>query len=246
MTNLVLVLEGNTEGHISAAPGARLADGLKEPRSDDIGGQPQPHFQPGTGGPEGHQGLAARKRGRDAIHCTALGRAIAAAMPDSAVSELVGVHFDRRTEHTIVRWSDLKTDLQQIRKQNGGASGQREPERAVTGIHVQAGNSRGANERQSIGAYGPQARPRGSLCRIDFAREARVQFAKRRGERRDALRAHAQILAREFRSTGNAHTLPQWRDDDVPHAINNGTRLNKRRMARMVTARGRARQRSVA
>src|SRR5450759_3674167 len=48
---------GNTEGPINAAPGARLTDGLNEPRNSDIGGQPQPHFQPGTGGPEGQWGL---------------------------------------------------------------------------------------------------------------------------------------------------------------------------------------------
>jgi IclR family acetate operon transcriptional repressor len=61
--------------------------------------------------------LAARKRDRDAIHCTALGKAIAAELPEAVVSELIGVRYSPRTEHTITRWADLKTELQKVREQ---------------------------------------------------------------------------------------------------------------------------------
>jgi IclR family acetate operon transcriptional repressor len=61
--------------------------------------------------------LAARKRDRDAIHCTALGKAVAAELPAGVVSELIGVRYSPRTEHTITRWADLKADLQKVREQ---------------------------------------------------------------------------------------------------------------------------------
>ena len=40
---------GNSEGPDSAAPGARLLDGLQRPSRYDVDGYPEPHFQPGTG-----------------------------------------------------------------------------------------------------------------------------------------------------------------------------------------------------
>lgn len=59
--------------------------------------------------------LAARKNDRDDLHCTALGKAIIAAMSDASITELIGVRYGKRTVHTSTGWPALKADLARIR-----------------------------------------------------------------------------------------------------------------------------------
>lgn len=61
--------------------------------------------------------LAARRNDRDDVHCTALGKAIVAAMPEAAVTDLIGVRYERHTAHTIVGWPALKQELTRVRDQ---------------------------------------------------------------------------------------------------------------------------------
>lgn len=61
--------------------------------------------------------LAARPRDRDALHCTALGKAILARMPSDAASRLVGQRMRPRTERSIVSWPALRDDLDGVRAQ---------------------------------------------------------------------------------------------------------------------------------
>src|SRR5665811_1600002 len=58
VTNLARVLEGNNEGPKAQLPVPDWGTASHGPRKNDIGEQPRPHFQPGTGAPEGHQRLA--------------------------------------------------------------------------------------------------------------------------------------------------------------------------------------------
>lgn len=59
--------------------------------------------------------LAMRQGDKDAVHCTALGKAIAAQMPEQQVLDLLGTKYPRRTDHTIVSWSQLREELQRVR-----------------------------------------------------------------------------------------------------------------------------------
>lgn len=59
--------------------------------------------------------LAARPRDRDALHCTALGKAILAGMPAEKAEKLVGERFSPRTDRTILSWPALRDDLDQVR-----------------------------------------------------------------------------------------------------------------------------------
>lgn len=59
--------------------------------------------------------LAMRRGDKDAVHCTALGKAIAAQMPEDEVLHLLGTRYDRRTDHTAVTWQQLKDELEQVR-----------------------------------------------------------------------------------------------------------------------------------
>jgi len=49
------------------------------------------------------------------LHCTANGKAILAALPVAAVSELLPARLERFTEHTITRRGDLLNELESIR-----------------------------------------------------------------------------------------------------------------------------------
>lgn len=60
--------------------------------------------------------LAARRHDRDAVHCTALGKAIVSALPDAEVVELLGLTYAPRTKNTLVEWSTLRSDLARTRE----------------------------------------------------------------------------------------------------------------------------------
>ena len=51
------MLEGNNEGPKAQLPVPDWGTASHGPRNNDIGEQPRPHFQPGTGAPEEHQRL---------------------------------------------------------------------------------------------------------------------------------------------------------------------------------------------
>src|SRR5665811_984333 len=57
VTNLARVLEGNNEGPKAQLPVPDWGTASHGPRNNDIGEQPRPHFQPGTGATEEHQRL---------------------------------------------------------------------------------------------------------------------------------------------------------------------------------------------
>lgn len=59
--------------------------------------------------------LAMRQGDKDAVHCTALGKAIAAQMPEDEVVQLLGTRYERRTDHTAGTWQQLKDELEQVR-----------------------------------------------------------------------------------------------------------------------------------
>lgn len=61
--------------------------------------------------------LAARPRDRDALHCTALGKALLARMPDEKAAKLVGERFEARTERSILTWTSLRDELELVRAQ---------------------------------------------------------------------------------------------------------------------------------
>ena len=61
--------------------------------------------------------LAMRRGDHDAIHCTALGKAIISRLPDTAVVDLIGTKYERRTIHTNVSWPQLRDELARIRRQ---------------------------------------------------------------------------------------------------------------------------------
>jgi IclR family acetate operon transcriptional repressor len=59
--------------------------------------------------------LAMRQGDKDAVHCTALGKAIVAQMSEDEVLHLLGTRYERRTDHTAVTWQQLKDELNQVR-----------------------------------------------------------------------------------------------------------------------------------
>lgn len=61
--------------------------------------------------------LAARPGDRDAAHCTALGKALLAEQPDDAVRRLLGQRYERKTDNTLVTWSELQVNLERVRRQ---------------------------------------------------------------------------------------------------------------------------------
>ena len=61
--------------------------------------------------------LAARKWDRDAVHCTALGKAIVASLPDAAVCDLIGLRYQRRTDNTITGWIEFQREMVIVRNQ---------------------------------------------------------------------------------------------------------------------------------
>jgi IclR family acetate operon transcriptional repressor len=61
--------------------------------------------------------LAARPMDRDALHCTALGKALLARMSNDKAAVLVGDRFCARTEHTLRTWASLRDDLERVRTQ---------------------------------------------------------------------------------------------------------------------------------
>jgi len=71
--------------------------------------------------------LAMKQGDKDAVHCTALGKAIAAQMSDEAVIELLGKRYERRTDHTAGTWQQLKDELEATRT-NGYAVDEEENE----------------------------------------------------------------------------------------------------------------------
>ncbi|MES1169755.1 MAG: IclR family transcriptional regulator [Leifsonia sp.] len=61
--------------------------------------------------------LAARPGERDAAHCTALGKALLAEMPDDAVRQLLGQRYERHTDSTLITWPELQANLERVRRQ---------------------------------------------------------------------------------------------------------------------------------
>lgn len=61
--------------------------------------------------------LAARLMDRDALHCTALGKALLARMSDEKAASLVGERFSPRTERTLLTWGALRDELERVRTQ---------------------------------------------------------------------------------------------------------------------------------
>jgi IclR family acetate operon transcriptional repressor len=72
--------------------------------------------------------LAARRGDRDSIHCTALGKAIAATLPNERVLEILkATEMPRRTEHTITDPKKFLSELAKVRS-DGYAVDDRENE----------------------------------------------------------------------------------------------------------------------
>lgn len=61
--------------------------------------------------------LAARPLDRDALYCTALGKAMAADIEDNALTTLIGIRYEPRTSKTMVDWSALRENLRLVREQ---------------------------------------------------------------------------------------------------------------------------------
>lgn len=59
--------------------------------------------------------LAARRDDRDAVHCTALGKAIVAQLPDARVRGLIGDTYERRTYRTLTSWDAFARELERVR-----------------------------------------------------------------------------------------------------------------------------------
>lgn len=59
--------------------------------------------------------LAARRGDRDDLHCTALGKAVAAQFSNDRVHELIGDEYERRTEKTLTTWVQLRRELELVR-----------------------------------------------------------------------------------------------------------------------------------
>lgn len=59
--------------------------------------------------------LAARPEDRDALHCTALGKAIIAQLSDVRIREMIGDAYPARTYRTLTTWESLSRDLDRVR-----------------------------------------------------------------------------------------------------------------------------------
>ena len=131
---------------------------------------------------EGHQSLrmAARVGSHDAVHCTALGKALLAFTPSEDLQNLlVSCTWEQRTRRTRKSTDALRRDLARVRRQ-GFATDDEENERGVRCIGVPIRDGQG-RPIAALSVSGPTARlPRSAWPRIARRLNLAAQAIERR------------------------------------------------------------------